>query len=249
VRYFIRWLGIAALSVWLGLSAPASAEVVIAISKSQQSMTVSINGAPMPNSVFFYGGYAIHGTYEEAKLGSPVSHGCVRLTRANAATLYALVGAQGLRNTQVLITDGPERELPMASERRPVLQVADRDGRDVERRQESRYDPRGEPRYSPRRDLRDDPRLRPRRELQAEPRHDLRDERRYRPRPTRYDPRLDRRDAPRYRPGPVRDEPRYEPRYEVSHEPPPRGRLELLCEYECNARRQAEIERALAAAT
>ena len=25
--------------------------------------------APMPNAVFFYGGYAIHGTFEERRLG------------------------------------------------------------------------------------------------------------------------------------------------------------------------------------
>src|SRR6185295_193394 len=49
--------------------------------------------APMPNSVFFYGGYAIHGTMEESRLGSPVSHGCVRLARANAETLFALARA------------------------------------------------------------------------------------------------------------------------------------------------------------
>jgi lipoprotein-anchoring transpeptidase ErfK/SrfK len=66
--------------------------------------------APMPNSVFFHGGYAIHGTYEEAKLGTPVSHGCVRLTRANTATLYVLVSAHGLPNTHIVITgDTPRR--------------------------------------------------------------------------------------------------------------------------------------------
>jgi hypothetical protein len=65
--------------------------------------------APMPNSIFFYGGYAVHGTYEESKLGRPVSHGCVRLTRANAATLFALVQQHGQSNTRVVITDGPLR--------------------------------------------------------------------------------------------------------------------------------------------
>jgi len=49
----------------------------------------------MPHSIFFRGGYAIHGTYEVAHLGRPVSHGCVRLSPANAATLYALVKAEG----------------------------------------------------------------------------------------------------------------------------------------------------------
>jgi hypothetical protein len=41
--------------------------------------------SPMPYSIFFAGGYAIHGTYETASLGRPVSHGCIRLAPGNAA--------------------------------------------------------------------------------------------------------------------------------------------------------------------
>jgi hypothetical protein len=63
--------------------------------------------APMPNSVFFHGGYAIHGTFEERKLGHAVSHGCVRLSRAHAALLYAAVQAHGKSRTHIRITDGP----------------------------------------------------------------------------------------------------------------------------------------------
>lgn len=55
--------------------------------------------SPMPHSIFFHGGYAIHGTYEAAYLGWPVSHGCVRLSVGNAATLYALVKAEGANIT------------------------------------------------------------------------------------------------------------------------------------------------------
>src|SRR5205807_10567168 len=40
--------------------------------------------SPMPYSIFFAGGYAIHGTYESASLGRPVSHGCIRLAPGNA---------------------------------------------------------------------------------------------------------------------------------------------------------------------
>jgi hypothetical protein len=65
--------------------------------------------APMPNAVFFYGGYAIHGTFEERNLGRPVSHGCVRLSRAHAATLFQLVRSQGMSNTRIVITDEPLR--------------------------------------------------------------------------------------------------------------------------------------------
>jgi hypothetical protein len=63
--------------------------------------------APMPNSVFFYGGYAIHGTFEERKLGNAVSHGCVRLSRDHAAVLYAAVRAHGMKRTHIRITDAP----------------------------------------------------------------------------------------------------------------------------------------------
>ena len=72
--------------------------------------------APMPNSVFFYGGYAIHGTYEERNLGRPASRGCVRLSRANAAHLFSLVRAHGMSRTHISITDGPLRSygVPMA---------------------------------------------------------------------------------------------------------------------------------------
>ncbi|MGH9697354.1 MAG: L,D-transpeptidase, partial [Bryobacteraceae bacterium] len=56
--------------------------------------------APMPHSIFFTKiGHAIHGTESEGSLGSPVSHGCVRLSRANASTLYALVEKDGVLNT------------------------------------------------------------------------------------------------------------------------------------------------------
>jgi L,D-transpeptidase-like protein len=61
--------------------------------------------APMPHSIFFTKvGHAIHGTYDAAHLGSPVSHGCVRVSAANATQLYNLVKAEGVSNTKVVIT-------------------------------------------------------------------------------------------------------------------------------------------------
>jgi L,D-transpeptidase catalytic domain len=61
--------------------------------------------APMPHSIFFTKiGHAIHGTDSEGRLGIPVSHGCVRLSRAHASTLYALVEEQGVLNTTVTLT-------------------------------------------------------------------------------------------------------------------------------------------------
>ena len=49
------------------------------------------DNAPMPNSIFFSGGYAIHATPHVGNLGRPASHGCVRLHPANAATLFNIV--------------------------------------------------------------------------------------------------------------------------------------------------------------
>jgi len=46
------------------------------------------DNAPMPHSIFFNGGYAIHATPHTGNLGRPASHGCVRLSPSHAATLY-----------------------------------------------------------------------------------------------------------------------------------------------------------------
>ena len=51
--------------------------------------------APMPHSIFFRGGYAIHGTNDARNLGRPASHGCIRLSKANAAALFAMVKKEG----------------------------------------------------------------------------------------------------------------------------------------------------------
>lgn len=61
--------------------------------------------APMPHSIFFtMKGHAIHGYLNTSHIGSPASHGCVRLAPGNAAKLYALVEEQGLTNTKVVLT-------------------------------------------------------------------------------------------------------------------------------------------------
>ncbi len=62
------------------------------------------NWAPMPHSIFFYHGYAIHGTNEVGKLGRPASHGCIRLSPGNARALYGLVSRHGMNNTRITIT-------------------------------------------------------------------------------------------------------------------------------------------------
>jgi lipoprotein-anchoring transpeptidase ErfK/SrfK len=65
------------------------------------------DNAGMPHSIFFTSrGHAVHGSNHPG-LGTPVSHGCVRLTLTNAATLYQLVGARGMADTTVIVR-GPD---------------------------------------------------------------------------------------------------------------------------------------------
>ncbi len=61
------------------------------------------DNAPMPHSVFFHGGYAVHATDAVKHLGRPASHGCIRLHPAAAADFYALVKAYGRGNTRIVI--------------------------------------------------------------------------------------------------------------------------------------------------
>ena len=62
------------------------------------------DNAPMPHSIFFTpNGHAIHGTNHARQLGRPASHGCVRLAPSQAAILFALVRAEGLATTQVVV--------------------------------------------------------------------------------------------------------------------------------------------------
>ncbi len=59
--------------------------------------------SPMPYSIFFDGGYAIHGSYEISHLGRPASHGCIRLHPKHAAILFALV-KEHMRDTRIVVT-------------------------------------------------------------------------------------------------------------------------------------------------
>jgi hypothetical protein len=68
--------------------------------------------SPMPHSIFFAGGYAIHGTYETRSLGRPASHGCVRLSPAHAAVLYQMVRTEGAR---ISITGAPPQSAHYAT--------------------------------------------------------------------------------------------------------------------------------------
>jgi hypothetical protein len=92
--------------------------------------------APMPHSIFFTKiGHAIHGTDSVSRLGTPASHGCVRLSRANASTLYALVEQQGVLNTTVTLTGSAQ----VALARNPRNAVARRNAIPQDRYQQGQY--------------------------------------------------------------------------------------------------------------
>ena len=99
--------------------------------------------APMPHSIFFTKiGHAIHGTDSAGRLGSPASHGCVRLSRANAATLYALVQEQGVLNTTVTLTGSSQVALAR-NPRRANTAVARR--APAQQTEQQQYDAAGDP--------------------------------------------------------------------------------------------------------
>jgi lipoprotein-anchoring transpeptidase ErfK/SrfK len=73
--------------------------------------------SPMPYSIFFHKGYAIHGSYAINRLGGPASHGCVRLHPHHAAQLFALVQEEGPDKTTIEVTDEPRPDEPSLPER------------------------------------------------------------------------------------------------------------------------------------
>ena len=84
--------------------------------------------SPMPWSIFFSGGYAIHGSYEVSRLGRPASHGCIRLHPNNAKILFELVKAH-VRETRIVVTgEGPpaaRHEAAASVRKRPVRSEED----------------------------------------------------------------------------------------------------------------------------
>jgi hypothetical protein len=76
-----------------------------AVSMDADHYSKKYDNAPMPHSIFFTNiGHAIHGSFALRRLGTPASHGCVRVEPANATQLFALVGQQGMKNTTIVIT-------------------------------------------------------------------------------------------------------------------------------------------------
>jgi hypothetical protein len=148
----MRSILLISISALLCLSAPGRAELLVNVSKSQQRLSVTIDGTeayrwpvstgrrghatpagkfrpvrlerhwysheygmtPMPWAVFFHRGYAVHGTMEAYNLGHAASHGCVRLRPDNASILFSLVRREGVRNTRIVILNGPLPATPGA---------------------------------------------------------------------------------------------------------------------------------------
>jgi hypothetical protein len=81
--------------------------------------------APMPNSVFFtMKGHAIHGSSHVKALGTPASHGCVRLEPKNAALLFDLVKQEGMNKVRVSITGEIPNGVPQVARREAPAPVA-----------------------------------------------------------------------------------------------------------------------------
>jgi lipoprotein-anchoring transpeptidase ErfK/SrfK len=141
MRHLLCGGALAALFISSSAADRASAEVLVQIDRSAQTMEVAVDGfprynwqvstgrpglatpagtfhaqrlavtwfsskydnSPMPHSIFFHGGIAIHGTYETAYLGRAVSHGCVRLMPDNATALFGLVQQEGMSATTIVV--------------------------------------------------------------------------------------------------------------------------------------------------
>jgi hypothetical protein len=84
--------------------------------------------APMPFSIFFtQKGHAIHGSNDTKRLGTPASHGCVRLLPANAEKLFALVEKEGVLNTTVVLTGVAPSSAPAVARRNVLPRPGDAD--------------------------------------------------------------------------------------------------------------------------
>jgi lipoprotein-anchoring transpeptidase ErfK/SrfK len=59
--------------------------------------------APMPHAIFFRGGYAIHGSYDIARLGGPASHDCIRQHPSGAVALFGIVQRERMQNTTIVV--------------------------------------------------------------------------------------------------------------------------------------------------
>ena len=85
--------------------------------------SIKYDNAPMPYAVFYDGGYAIHGTTAVSRLGTPASHGCVRLLTENAQTFYDLVKEVGPGNTRVIVSNEPLSSIATAKANTSIVSL------------------------------------------------------------------------------------------------------------------------------
>ena len=72
---------------------------------SQYHKSSRYNNAPMPYSIFYNGDFAVHGTDQIGKLGTPASAGCIRLHPQNAEILFNKVKSVGLDQAIISVID------------------------------------------------------------------------------------------------------------------------------------------------
>ena len=105
------------------------------------------DNAPMPYSIFFTKtGDAVHGTYEQRSLGRAVSHGCVRLSVRNAATLWKLVKQEKMANTTVVLSgESPDAGSPTVARSAPSPVTRGDPDSEAPPQDQPRYDSRPSP--------------------------------------------------------------------------------------------------------
>jgi lipoprotein-anchoring transpeptidase ErfK/SrfK len=84
---------------------------------SRMHYSKQYHNSPMPYSVFFNRGVAVHGTNAVSRLGRPASHGCVRSHTRDAKKFYNLVHKHGLKLTKITVHGTPPYT-PVVQERR-----------------------------------------------------------------------------------------------------------------------------------
>jgi L,D-transpeptidase catalytic domain len=104
--------------------------------------------SPMPHSIFFHGGYAIHGSYDINRLGGPASHGCIRLHPANAGALFDLVKSEGMTATTIVVS-GSNPRVASRSVSTPSSQRGEPPDDQRHRRDYARGKPTYDDRYRP----------------------------------------------------------------------------------------------------
>jgi hypothetical protein len=106
--------------------------------------------SPMPHSIFFHSGYAIHGSYDINRLGGPASHGCIRLHPANAATLFELVKSEGMDATTIVVSgSNPVLASNRSPSPRPPRRGESPPHNQRHKRDEARVKPTNDHRYRP----------------------------------------------------------------------------------------------------